>query len=186
MEEKSVKYFDSPGNQNTDTCIAVVKREILDNGYVNVIVASTSGDTGVVLSDALKGTEANIFVVSYDDGARKTEMDPDNMQTILNNGATLFQAPALSPYINRAFGTEHEKVNPSLFVWEALERFGQGMKVCCECVMAATDGGLIPEGVEVLAVAGTTSGADTVAVIRATASRRFRELKILEILAKPR
>lgn len=186
MEEKLAKYFASPGSRNTEDCIDVVKREVVDNGYVNIIVASTSGDTGARLSDALKDVEANIYVVSYDDGVHKIEMDPEKKQAIRDNGATIFRAPALSPYINRAFGTEHEQANPSYFVWDTLAIFGQGIKVCCECVMAATDGGLIPEGMEVLAVAGTSSGADTVAVIRAAASRRFRELKVLEILAKPR
>ena len=52
--------------------------------------------------------------------------------------------------------------------------------------MMATDKGILTEGVEAIAVAGTKSGADTVAVIRAAASMRFKELKVMEILAKPR
>ncbi len=52
--------------------------------------------------------------------------------------------------------------------------------------MMAADAGLIPEGEEVIAVAGTGRGADTVAVLRAAPSKRFLDLKVLEILAKPR
>jgi hypothetical protein len=52
--------------------------------------------------------------------------------------------------------------------------------------MMAVDAGLIPEGEEVLAVAGTARGADTVLVIKASASKRFFDLKVIEILAKPR
>jgi hypothetical protein len=52
--------------------------------------------------------------------------------------------------------------------------------------MEACDAGLIPEGEEVLALAGTGRGADTVALLRSAASKRFHELKVLEILAKPR
>jgi hypothetical protein len=69
---------------------------------------------------------------------------------------------------------------------QTMRRFGEGIKVCCECVMMATDSGLVNEGIETLAVAGTARGADTVAVLRATASKRFLELKVLEIIAKPR
>ena len=52
--------------------------------------------------------------------------------------------------------------------------------------MMAADAGLIPEGEEIVAVAGTGRGADTVMVIRSAASKRFLELRVLEILAKPR
>jgi hypothetical protein len=51
--------------------------------------------------------------------------------------------------------------------------------------MMAADAGLIPEGEEVLAVAGTARGADSVLIIRSAASKRFLELRVLEILAKP-
>ena len=52
--------------------------------------------------------------------------------------------------------------------------------------MLAADAGLIPEEEEVLAVAGTGWGSDTVTVIRSAVSKRFLNLKVLEILAKPR
>jgi hypothetical protein len=60
------------------------------------------------------------------------------------------------------------------------------LKVCCEIVMEAVDAGLIPEEEEVVAVGGTARGWDTVAVIRAAASKRFLKLAVLEIWAKPR
>jgi hypothetical protein len=52
--------------------------------------------------------------------------------------------------------------------------------------MMAADAGLIPEEEEVLAVAGTGRGADTVMVIKSAVSKRFLDLKVLEIRAKPR
>ena len=52
--------------------------------------------------------------------------------------------------------------------------------------MMAVDAGLIPEGEEILAVAGTAKGADTVLVIKSAASKRFLDARVLEILAKPR
>jgi uncharacterized protein len=73
-----------------------------------------------------------------------------------------------------------------LIVAQALRRFGEGAKVCCEIVMMAVDAGLVPEGEEVFSVAGTARRADTVLLIRSAASKRFFDLKVLEILAKPR
>jgi len=67
-----------------------------------------------------------------------------------------------------------------------LRRLGQGLKVCCEIVMEAVDAGLVPEGEEVVAIGGTARGWDVVAIIRAAASKRFLQLSVLEIWAKPR
>jgi hypothetical protein len=49
----------------------------------------------------------------------------------------------------------------------------------------AADAGLIPCE-DVIAVAGTGRGADTVALIRANSSNNFFQIKVREILAKPR
>ena len=55
-----------------------------------------------------------------------------------------------------------------------------------EIVMEACDGGLIPEDAEVLSVAGTGYGCDTVLLVKAKPSKRFLQLDVLEILARPR
>ena len=70
-------------------------------------------------------------------------------------------------------------------VANTLRIFGQGMKVCGEIVAMAADAGLIPFE-DVVAVAGTNRGADTAVVIRANSSNRFFQIKVREILAKPR
>ena len=75
----------------------------------------------------------------------------------------------------QAFGGTY----PTMIVANSLRRLGQGMKVCCEIVMEACDAGLVPENEEVIAVAGTGRGADTVCIIRSKAieaifrARRF-------------
>jgi hypothetical protein len=73
-----------------------------------------------------------------------------------------------------------------MIIANALRRFGEGSKVCCEIIMMAADAGMIPEGEEVIAVAGTGYGADTVMILKSAASKRFLDLRVLEILAKPR
>jgi len=50
----------------------------------------------------------------------------------------------------------------------------------------ASDAGLIPVDRDVIAIAGTSSGADTALVIRPANSSNFFDLKIKEIIAKPR
>ena len=92
----------------------------------------------------------------------------------------------LTHSIETSFAKKFSGQYPTLIVANTLRRFGEGAKVCCEIVMMAADAGLIPEGEEVLAVAGTAKGADTVMVLKSAASKRFLDLKVLEVLAKPR
>jgi hypothetical protein len=186
MEEKPTRYFDEPGDANTAHCLNITRKEARDNGYRNVIVASTTGETGAFFAEGLKGNGLNLMVVTYTDEKGQSAISDVNRRKILDNGATLFNAPAVSLSIDRAFGDEYGEKRPSDIVKDTLSRFGQGMAACCQCVISATDGGLLNDGIEVIAVAGTLKGADTVAVIKAASSLRFRELKVLEILAKPR
>ncbi len=69
---------------------------------------------------------------------------------------------------------------------DTLYRFGQGMKVCVEIVLMAADAGLIPMDREVMAIAGTAEGTDTCIVVKPAYPRKFYELEIREIVAKPR
>ena len=59
------------------------------------------------------------------------------------------------------------------------------MKVCVDIVAMATDASLIPVE-DVISVAVTGRGADTVTVIAANSTNRFFDIKVREILAKPR
>ena len=77
-------------------------------------------------------------------------------------------------------------IYPGYIIANTLRRFGEGTKVAVEIVMEASNAGLVPEDAEVLAVAGTGYGADTVLLIKAKPSKRFLKLEVLEILARPR
>ena len=50
----------------------------------------------------------------------------------------------------------------------------------------AADTGVVDMSQEVISVAGTDEGADTAIVLVPAFSRGFKELEILEVLAKPR
>ena len=89
---------------------------------------------------------------------------------------------ALGDDINEAMGG----VAPNKVVRETLYRFCQGMKVAVECALMAADAGLLNLSQEVLSIAGTGEGADTAIVIRPAYTRKFHDLEIREILAKPR
>lgn len=187
--EKKVVYFEKPGRDNTHACLGVVQRAVKEDGYRHVVLASTTGDTGLLFSEALKGQGLNIVVVTHASGFKEpnaTEISAEAIRTIGENGAKVYTGSMLTHSIETSFASKFSGLYPTLIVAQSLRRFGEGAKVGCEIVMMAVDAGLIPEGEEVVAIAGTARGADSVLVVRSAASKRFFDLKVLEILAKPR
>lgn len=187
--EKKVMYFEKPGKDNTEACLQIVREATKDGNFKHIVIASTEGDTGLLFSEALKDSGINIVVVTHSagfKGANTLEMTSDIRKKIESTGARVYTGTMITHNIETAFASKFNGLYPTLIVAQSLRRYGEGPKVCCEIVMMAADAGLIPEGEEVLAVAGTVKGADSVLVIRSAVSKRFLELRVLEILAKPR
>ncbi|HMD67671.1 MAG TPA: hypothetical protein VKF42_02260, partial [Chitinivibrionales bacterium] len=67
-----------------------------------------------------------------------------------------------------------------------LRTMGQGFKVCVEIAVMAADAGLVSTKREALCIAGTGTGCDTAVVLTPTNAQSFFELKIHEIVCKPR
>ena len=67
-----------------------------------------------------------------------------------------------------------------------LRTFGEGMKVCAEITLMAADAGLVRVGEPCIAIAGTGRGADTAVVLVPANAQEFFDLKVMEVLAKPR
>lgn len=187
--KKTITYFERPGRENTDACLEIVKDAIREFGYKHIVVASTEGDTGALFARSLKDEGINLVVVTHCANFKSpnvSEFREDLRAEILSFGGKVYTGTMVTHSLETAFTQKFQGLYPTLIVANSLRRFGEGAKVCCEIVMMAVDAGLIPEQEEVLAVAGTGRGADTVMLIRSSASKRFFDLKVLEILAKPR
>ncbi len=187
--EKKVTYFEKAGRENTGASLQIVKDAIRDFGYRHLVLASTSGDCGVLFSESLEDSGINLIVVTHSAGFREPnseEISAEARQRIALAGAKVYTGTMITHSLETAFASKFSGLYPTLIVAQALRRFGEGAKVCCERVMMAADAGLVPEGEEIIAVAGTGRGADTVLVIRSAVSKRFFDLKVLEVLAKPR
>jgi hypothetical protein len=66
-----------------------------------------------------------------------------------------------------------------------LRCFCQGVKVCFEIVLTATDAGLLTSGERVIAIAGTGRGSDTALLVQAASSQNIKKLRVNEIICKP-
>lgn len=188
MATRQVEYFEKAGQANSDKCIDIA-RHLVESGYQNVVAASTTGDTGVKLARTLHGLGANLVIVTHSAGFKEPnslELTIENEKEIRRLGGRIFTGTILTHSLETSLAAQFSGIYPTMLIAQSLRRLGEGLKVACEIVMEACDAGLIPEEEEVVALAGTGKGADTVAIIRSAASKRFLKLKVLEILAKPR
>jgi hypothetical protein len=181
--------FDNPGQQNTEACIERVLQYIREQGSAHVVVASTNGRTALSFHTALKETGAKLVVVTHSVGFKepgRDEFDAETRRILTREGTPIHTGTILTHSLEKSLMDEFKGAYPGYIIAGTLRRFGEGTKVTVEIVMEACDAGLVPEGEEILAVAGTGHGADTVQLIRARPSKRFLDLEILEILARPR
>lgn len=184
---RHVDYFEKPGAENSRRCLEIVEGLVAE-GYSHVVVATTHGDTGILFAKGLQGRQVNLVAVTHNVGfgePNKDDCSPEARREMESLGVRVFTGTILTRSIETAFMKKHHGLYPTYIVAETLRLFGQGIKVAVEIVMEACDAGLVPEGKDVVAVAGTGRGADTVAVVRAHPSNRFLDVRVRQVLAKP-
>jgi hypothetical protein len=184
--EKKVAYFQTAGKQNTDALLKIVKEYVEREGIKNIVVASTTGETGAKASKIFKGY--NVVVVTHCFGFHKpgeTELKEEFKEEILRNGAKIFTGTHALSSVERAIRKDFGTIQPLEVIANTLRLMGEGTKVCVEITLMAADAGLIPVDKDVVAVAGTGRGADTALRIKPANTGRFFDLKIREVIAKP-
>jgi len=186
LERKTV-YFHNCGEENTDALLKLVKAYAQEEGIRDIVVASTRGYTGVKASKMFKGL--NVVVVTHHTGfssPSQNELEEENRKKIIENGAKILTATHALSSVERAVRKKFATIMPLEIMAHTLRLFGEGTKVCVEIATMACDAGLISEGKEIIAIAGTGNGADTALVIKPACTARFFDLEVREIIAKPR
>ena len=178
--------FEKPGYKNTEQALAIMLEGIKQYRVNQVVVASTRGGTGLAAAKLLQDTGIKLVVVTHNYGFKEPgthEMALETRGEIESLGATVFTGTMAFRNIGTAI---REKLGYSQqdLIANTLRIFGQGIKVCVEIVMMAADGGMITPD-DVLSVAGTARGADTVTLITPQSSNNLFDLKVKNILAKP-
>jgi hypothetical protein len=184
MEGKTL-YFERPGKANTDATLLAARERAEALGVRQLVVASTHGYTARRAQGIFAGQEIQIIAVSICAGFAEEgwTMSKEERSELERLGITVLTSMhALGDDVNEGFGVR----SPNRVVRETLYCFCQGMKVAVEVAVMAADAGLLDMTQEVIAIAGTDEGADTALVLAPAYARKFRELEIREILAKPR
>ena len=189
MMQQSTLLFEKPGPQNTDACIQTIQGYLNVNHVAYLVVASTSGATARSFQTALKDMEVNLVVVTHSVGFKEPnhdEFDPRIRAELSTAGIRICTGTILTHSLEKSIMEKFGGSYPGYIIASTLRRFGEGTKVAVEIVMEACDAGLIPEDIEVLAAGGTGRGTDTILLIKSKPSKRFLDIEVLEILARPR
>lgn len=186
MEAKTV-YFDKLGRDNTDEVLRITRQRAEELGIKTVLVASTTGNTAVKAMDVLQGLR--IIAVTHVSGYRgpnSQEFTEKNREIVESKGGTILTTTHTFSGISRAVRNKFNTYVIGDIVASTLRIFGDGMKVACEISMMAADGGLARTDEDVISIGGTGRGADTAVVLTPVNSNNFFDLRIREILCKPR
>lgn len=172
-QDKVTKYFAEPGPENTGELIKAVAERVSMGDVEKVVVASTSGETGLKFAEALKGN-APVVAVSHE------RMVPELKEKIVKLGGVAADGTHLALH-----GKGMDDVRDAFYT------LGQGFKVAVEVILIAADKGLVKLYEDVIGVGGSGEGADTAIVARATptkeifSSDKSKRLEVREIIAMP-
>jgi len=180
-------YFLEKGKGNTQNTLNAVKKRADEIGVRDIVVATTSGKTGLLAAELLSGR--NVIVVTHSTGFSRPdhqELDPEFKSHIEKAGARILTC-------QHAFGGVGRAVRKKLGTYEleeiiayTLRIFGEGTKVAVEVALMAADAGLISTTDACISVGGTTEGVDTAILLKPAHAQNFFDMKIMEFLAKPR
>ncbi|HDM45058.1 MAG TPA: hypothetical protein ENG07_00985 [Candidatus Bathyarchaeota archaeon] len=184
---EKIVYFTEAGPQNTDEVLSLALERAKERGIKSIVVASTYGDTGVKATEVFKGY--NVVVVTHYTGFKAPnvqQLTEENRKKILENGGKILTATHAFGGIGRAVRNKFGTYEVDELVANVLRIFGQGMKVACEIVTMAADAGYVRTDEDVIAIAGSSRGADTAIVVRPVNVCNFFDMKVKEIICMPR
>jgi hypothetical protein len=187
MAEVNVVYFDKKGPANTDTTLRLARDRAEALGIRDIVVASYTGQTGTKAADVFKGF--NLIVVAGVYGfeePNKIALSPEVRARIEAGGGRVLHTGHAFGMMGRAVKNRFGAIQVDEIVANVLRLLSQGVKVGCEITCMAVDAGLIDAGDEVIAIAGTATGADSAILVKASNTHTFFDSRILEIICKPR
>jgi len=180
-------YFQEDGKANTEETLKIAKERADALGIRSIVVASYTGETGVKASNVFKGY--NLIVVGGTYGFRepnKIRMTPENRRIIEQNGGKIVHSAHAFGTLGRAVNRRFNAIQVDEIIANVLRLFSQGTKVACEICCMAADAGLIRTDEEAIGIAGSGSGCDTAIVLQPANTHNFFDMRIKEIICKPR
>ena len=179
-------YFDSPGKENTEQTLKLAFERGKELGIEEVVVATSKGDTAYRALEIFRGFK--IVAVTYHCGFTtpfKNVMKEEVKRDLQEKGVIVVQATHALSGVERSLAKKHSGIYPALLIAETLRLFGQGTKVAVEIAIMATDAGVL-SGTDIVSIGGTGRGADCALLLKPANQSDLFDMRIREILCKPR
>jgi hypothetical protein len=179
-------YFNKPGKDNTEQTLKFAFERAKKLGLNEVVVASSKGDTAYKVLEIFNGFQ--ITVVTYHSGFKepfKQLMSDDVRKDLDSKISKVVAASHALSGIERSVAQKHSGIYPVLLIADTLRLLGQGTKVAVEVAVMAADAGALT-GNDIISIGGTGRGADTALVVKPAHQNNFFDLRIREVICKPR
>jgi hypothetical protein len=188
FDEVMSRYFRKAGKSNTLNVLEAVARRAGELGIQKVLVPSVSGTTALAAAKTLGGGARIIAVthVTGFDGPNVQELSPAMRKRLESAGVSVFTGQHAFGGVGRAVRNRLGTYQVDEIMAWTLRTFGQGSKVAVEITLMAADAGLVRTDEDVISMGGTCEGVDTALVVRPANSYHFFDLKVREVICKPR
>jgi hypothetical protein len=179
--DRRIVYFEEVKPENTDVVLRLVQERLAGSEIRKIVLASTTGATALKAMDFFKEGGIKLIVIPHQfDFHRESSAFPEDLVKTLRSRGHEVHFGTMLFHTDGFYGSNSATVMANL-----LRCFCQGVKVCFEIVLMATDAGLVDSGETVIAMAGTGRGSDTALVMQAASTQNMRRLKVNEIICKP-
>lgn len=176
MIKRETIYYEEGGTEHTETTLKASLEAAKELGIKTILVASTSGETGVKAAEMYKGSGVQLIVVGHQMGfpvAKVQQFKPENWERIMELGGVVnLGTDVVTNSIRRRQSLGH---SPMSIITQTL--IAMKVKVNVEIIAKACDAGQILPGDKVISVAGSHKGADTSAVFIASDSPNILDVK---------
>ena len=185
--ETNVFYWDKPGSQNTQKTLNLAVKRAKKLKIKNIVIASCSGLT--VKKLLKQSTGLNIVCITHQAGfytPGKCEMSQKTRSFLEKHRVKVYTGTHFFGGAGRAVRMKFGGLEVDELIANTLRIFGQGVKVTVEIAIMALDAGLIPYNKEIIAISGSSKGADTAIICRPAHGKDFFSFEVREIICKPR
>ena len=179
-------HFEQAGRENTEQTLKLAYERGKELGLNEVVLATSTGDTAYRAIDIFSGF--SIIAVTYHGGFRKpfeNVIKAEVRKDLESKGIIVHSATHALSGVERSINKKYQGLYPALLIADTLRRFGQGTKVAVEVAIMATDGGLLT-GNDIVSIGGSGRGADTAWVLTPVNQNDFFDLKMKELICKPK
>jgi hypothetical protein len=110
---RRIVYFNEPGAENTDEVLEVVHQRLKEGGIKSVVVASSSGETGIKFARRMAG-ETNLVVVSSHVGYSSPgvwDFDPGALRELETLGCRVVRQSHILSGLERSFTSKFSGVS---------------------------------------------------------------------------